>query len=80
MTDYSSRPNDRPGLTPASHGPVVPEFEAKQGRRGYQILVVLLASLALVVIAFGALYLFSARPFTAPAPAQPKTPAPYSTP
>lgn len=80
MTDYSSRRTDPSGVPPAPHGPVVPEFQAKQGRRGYQILVVLLASLALVVIAFGALYLFSARPFTTPAPAPPKTPAPYSTP
>ncbi|HEY3947770.1 hypothetical protein [Phenylobacterium sp.] len=64
----------------APHGPVVSEFDAKQGRQGYQILVVLLTSLALVVIAFGALYLFSARPFTTPALPQPKTPSPVTTP
>ncbi|MBS0362362.1 MAG: hypothetical protein JSR98_13370, partial [Proteobacteria bacterium] len=44
------------------------------------ILVVLLTSLALVVIAFGALYLYSARPFSAAPVAPPKTPSPISTP
>lgn len=48
------------------HGPVLNETDAKQGRRGSQILVVLVTSLALVIIAFAALYVFSARPFTTP--------------
>ena len=79
MTDSIHRTD--PNRIPADEqGPIVPEFEAKQGRRGTQILVVLLTSLALVVIAFAALYLFSARPFTTPQPAQPKTPSPVSTP
>ena len=80
MTDFSSRRDDTRSIPAGPHGPVVPEFDAKQGRRGYHVLVVLLTSLALVVIAFAALYLYSARPFTAPHPSPPKTPAPYSTP
>ena len=79
MTD-SSHSADRNRIPAGTGGPVVPEFDAKQGRRGSQILVVLLTSVALVVIAFAALYFFSARPFTAPQPIQPKTPAPATTP
>src|SRR5581483_3401027 len=59
-------------------GPVVNEFEAKQGRRGSQILVVLVTSLALIVIAFGALYVFSARPFTAHNPVDTNSRAPVT--
>jgi hypothetical protein len=80
VTDYMTHRDNRQSIPAGPHGPVVQEFDAKQGRRGYHVLVVLLTSLALVVIAFAALYLYSARPFTAQPQAQPKTPAPYSTP
>ena len=65
---------------PMDHGPVVTDVEAKQARRGSRVFVVLVASVALVVIAFAVLYLASARPFTAHNPVSSQSPAPYTTP
>ncbi len=52
MTDqYTSQ------STPPVHGEVIPEKQAKQGNSGFQMLAVLLVSLALIVMVFGGLYL-----------------------
>lgn len=39
------------------HGPDLNVTEARQGRRGRHVLIILIASLALVIIAFFAIYL-----------------------
>ena len=65
---------------PMDHGPVLTATEAKQGRRGSRIFVVLTASIALVVVAFAVLYLASARPFTAHNPVTTVNKPVYSTP
>lgn len=36
---------------PPSHGPVISETRAKQGRRGIHVLIILLSSLALALLA-----------------------------
>ena len=42
--------------TEHGHSEIMPEYRAKQGRRGLHMLGVLIASLALILVAFGTLY------------------------
>jgi hypothetical protein len=69
MTDMPPRSPDT--LTPIElhHGEVIPEDQAKQGRRGLHMLRVLAASLILVLLAFGGLYVFRSHPATDATPA-----------
>ncbi len=53
MTDPS---NATRRTAAAGDGEVVPETQAKQGRRGYHVLAVMLVSLVLVVAVFGVIF------------------------
>jgi hypothetical protein len=54
---------------PGGDGEVIGEDEAKQGRVGLPIVVVLIVSIVLVVVAFGVIYLRNAHRTTDAAPA-----------
>ena len=58
-----------PNNTTQPHSEIVSEDRAKQGRRGIHMLGVLGASLALVLLAFGGLYVFHAKPVSDTTPA-----------
>jgi hypothetical protein len=62
MTDYT--PKSDPDPLDQPHGEVISEDDAKQGRRGLHMLLVLGASLLLVLVVFGGLLVFHARPAT----------------
>lgn len=48
--------NQDPTENPGGDGEVIPEYRAKQGRVGTQMLIVLAISLVLVVVAFVTIY------------------------
>jgi hypothetical protein len=60
MTDYPPT-SSPPGPLDQNHGDVVPERQAKQGRRGLHMLAVLGASLVLVLAAMFGIFGFHAH-------------------
>lgn len=56
MTYQTPPTRNDPIANPAGDGEIIPETRAKQGRKGYQMLTVLIVSLALIVVAFGAIF------------------------
>jgi hypothetical protein len=69
MTDMPPRTDDTVTPVEPYHGEVIPEDQAKQGRRGLHMMGVLGVSLILVLLAFGGLYVFRSHPNTDTTPA-----------